>query len=65
MSLRIEKECRLYAVYYLNTRTEIWAPCEGAAMRWVGIKMGIKQGHEAIACRAFDITPNQSSSADL
>ena len=47
---------KLFAVYYLNTRTELWAPNEGVALRWIGQRMGIKPGHEFRACRAFDIT---------
>jgi hypothetical protein len=48
---------KLYAIYYLNTRTEMWAPTSRVALQWVGMKYGIAPGHEHIACRAFDITP--------
>jgi hypothetical protein len=48
---------KLYAIYYLNTRTEMWAPNEGVALQWVGMRYSIAPGHERIACRAFDITP--------
>jgi hypothetical protein len=47
---------KLYAVYYLNTRSEIWAPNEGLALKWIGMRYNIAPGHEARACRAFDIT---------
>ena len=57
MSLSIQNECKLYAVYYLNTRTEIWAPNSTTALKWIGLRKGIKPGHERIACRAFEITP--------
>jgi hypothetical protein len=47
---------KVYAVYYLNTRTEIWAPDARTALRFVGLRFGIAKGHEGKACRAFELT---------